>query len=62
MRKFCLFTYRQDQNELHLKDDFFLSKSASSVDRYVFGGRIKLIICQISYRSRRGLLGSVLAY
>ena len=59
----CLHT-RQDQNELHLKRCFFLPKSASSVSRsqvhfpsvfqaytqrYSFGGRIKLIIYQISY-------------
>ena len=60
MRQFCLFTY-QDQNKLYLKRWFFLSKSASSVGRSQahlakrihkhirFGGRIKLIICQIRH-------------
>ena len=60
----CLYT-RQDKKELHLKIWlFFLPKSASSVSQsvviflsivqaytqpYSFGGRIKLIICQISH-------------
>ena len=59
----CLHT-RHDQNELHLKRWFHMPKSASSVSRsvgifpsvvqaytqpYSFGGRIKLIICQIRH-------------
>ena len=41
----CLHTLK-DQNELQ-KKDFFLAKSATKRTPCSFGGRIKLIICQI---------------
>ena len=59
--KFACLHNRQDQNELYLKRLFFLPKSASAVSwsgpsvvqaytqPYSFGGRIKLIICQIRH-------------
>ena len=62
MRQLCLFIYtRQDQNELHLKRWFFFAKigvfcksiagplSEAYTQPYSFGGRIKLIICQIRH-------------
>ena len=64
MRQFCLFTYRPRSKWASFEKMIFLPKSASSVSRsvailpsvvqaytqpYSFGGRIKLIICQIRH-------------
>ena len=56
MRQFACLHIRQDQNELHLKRWFFFTKMGpfpsivqAYTQSYSFGGRIKLIICQIRH-------------
>ena len=68
MLQFCLFTYPQDQNELHLSKFLFakIGIFCTSICRHVsqlcsqpysFGGRIKLIICQIRHVAKETLDG-----
>ena len=57
MRQFCLFTYPPRSKWVSSEKEIFFPKSASSISPlvqadtqpYSFGGRIKLIICQIRH-------------